>query len=239
MSAPQPTAPKQPAPHRQSPPETRRRRHESWPPEPCGRFMRKRHPVAFGALVGIALAACGGSSDGGGSVRSMIDAELAKPAPGLFRPADAEPSFPCRLILEQHLADVVGGPVHEGLAGAGQTADGEGREWNTTTCVWHAPSGAVRLLVAVPADTSSTTCPSYTGSLPVSSKAWWRGTPADSTGALFVCDQGLRVELHQLRGGLDESALLNAALRLMPDALDELGLAAAVDLPDSMRLDGN
>lgn len=192
-----------------------------------------------GALAWVVLAGCGDPDGGGDSVRSMIDAELSKPAPGLFRPSDPEPSFPCRLIAEQHLAEVLGGPVHDGLAGAGRTADSEGREWNATTCVWHVPSGAVRLLVAVPADSSSTTCPSRNGLLPLSSMAWWSGTPADSTGALFVCDQGLRVELHQLRGGLDESALLNAALRLMPDALEELGLAAAANLPDSMLLGAN
>ena len=203
--------------------------------------MRKRHAVTVGTLVGVALAGCGGPDGDGGSVRSMIDAELAKPAPGLFRPADAEPSFPCRLITGQSLAEVLGGPVPDGLAGAGQTTDSEGRDWNATTCVWHAPKGPVRLLVAVPADSSDTTCPSTTALLPVRSMAWWRGAPDDSTGALLVCDQGVRVELHQVRvrDGFDENAMLNAALRLMPDALEELGLAAAANLPDSMRLGGN
>ena len=201
--------------------------------------QNKMRPVLAAALAWVALAGCGEADEGGGSVRSMIDAELAKPGGRLFRPSNAEPSFPCRLIAQQRLAEVFAGPVNDGIAGAGRTADGEGREWNATTCVWHVPRGTVRLLVAVPADTASTTCPSYAGSLPVSSKAWWRGAPADSTGALFVCDQGLRVELHQLRGGPDESSLLNAALRLMPDALEELGLAAAANLPDSMQVGGN
>lgn len=196
-------------------------------------------PMVAGALAWVALAACGDPDEGGGSVRSMIDAEIAKPAPGLFRPSDPEPSFPCRLIAQQHLAEVFAGPVNDGVAGAGRTTDSEGRGWNATTCLWYVPRGAVRLLVAVPADSSSTTCPSYTGSLPVGSMAWWSGAPGDSTGALSVCDQGLRVELHQLRGGLDGNALLNTALRVMPDALEELGLAAAANLPDSMRLDGN
>jgi hypothetical protein len=187
----------------------------------------------------MALAGCGGPDGDGVSVRTLIDAELARPAPGLFRPAEAEPRFPCRLIAGQHLADVLGGPVPDGLAGAGRTAGSEGRDWNTTTCVWHTPRGAVRLLVAVPADSSATTCPDYTGLLPVRSMAWWRGAPDDSTGALHVCDQGVRVELHQVRSGFDENAMLNTALRLMPDALEELGLAAAANLPDSMRLDGN
>jgi hypothetical protein len=49
----------------------------------------------------------------------------------------------------------------------------------------------------------------------------------------------VRVELHQVRSGFDENAMLNTALRLMPDALEELGLAAAANLPDSMRLGGS